>query len=95
MNIELLKELSQFREGIAQNRNKPKSWILKDKDIIFISKKNKLELYPLSKLNFHKNNKCFYIDDYKKIKIIIDKHSEFYNKQNKSKTKNFEVIYND
>ena len=38
LNIELLKELSKFREEIAQNRNKPKSWILKDKEIIFISK---------------------------------------------------------
>ena len=94
LNIELLKELSKFREEIAQNRNKPKSWILKDKDIIFISKKNRLELYPLSKLNFHKNNKFFYIEDYKKIKIIIDKHSEFYNKQNKSKTNNFKNLNN-
>ena len=94
LNIELLKELSKFREEIAQNRNKPKSWILKDKEIIFISKKNKFELYPLSKLNLHKNNRFFHIEDYEKIKIIIDKHSAFNNKQNKSKKNDFNDLNN-
>ena len=94
LNIELLKELSKFREEIAQNRNKPKSWILKDKEIIFISKKNKLELYPLSQLNLHKNNKFFHMEDYEKIKIIIDKHSVFNNKQNKSKKNDFNDLNN-
>ena len=94
LNIELLKELSKFREEIAQNRNKPKSWILKDKEIIFISKKNKLELYPLSQLNLHKNNKFFHMEDYEKIKIIIDKHSVFNNKQNKSKKNDFTDLNN-
>jgi ribonuclease D len=94
LNIELLKELSKFREEIAQNRNKPKSWILKDKEIIFISKKNKLELYPLSQLNLHKNNKFFHIEDYEKIKIIIDKHSVFNNKQNKSIKNDFNGLNN-
>ena len=94
LNIELLKELSKFREEIAQNRNKPKSWILKDKEIIFISKKNKLELYPLSQLNLHKNNKFFHIEDYEKIKIIIDKHSVFNNKQNKFKKNDFNDLNN-
>ena len=94
LNIELLKELSKFREEIAQNRNKPKSWILKDKEIIFISKKNKLELYPLSQLNLHKNNKFFHMEDYEKIKIIIDKHSVFNNKQNKSIKNDFNGLNN-
>ncbi|MAR37076.1 MAG: hypothetical protein CL715_01740 [Chloroflexi bacterium] len=94
LNIELLKELSKFREEIAQNRNKPKSWILKDKEIIFISKKNKLELYPLTQLNLHKNNKFFHMEDYEKIKIIIDKHSVFNNKQNKSKKNDFNDLNN-
>ena len=94
LNIELLKELSKFREEIAQNRNKPKSWILKDKEIIFISKKNKFELYPLSQLNLHKNNKFFHMEDYEKIKIIIDKHSVFNNKQNKSKKNDFNDLNN-
>ncbi len=94
LNIELLKELTTFREKVAQNRNKPKSWILKDKDIIFISKNNKNELYPLTQLNLHKNNKFFYLEDYEKLEIIINKHSEFKEKQNKSKTNDFNDLNN-
>jgi len=94
LNLEILKELATFRENVAQNRNKPKSWILKDKDIIFISKKNKLELYPLTQLNLHKNNKFFYLEDYEKIKMIIDKYSAFNNNHKKSKTTDLNDLNN-
>jgi len=36
LDLDLLKKICQFREEKSQNRNIPKSWFLRDKDIIKI-----------------------------------------------------------
>jgi ribonuclease D len=62
----LLKKISQFREEKAKKRNIPKSWFLRDKDIIKICSENFLNLSYFKKTKFHMN-KNFYEKDYDEI----------------------------
>ncbi len=65
INIELLKIIAKNREIISRSRNIPKSWFLKDKDIIKISTEQYENFNIFKKLNLT-TNKFFEENDNKK-----------------------------
>ena len=63
LDLDLLKKICQFREEKSQNRNIPKSWFLRDKDIIKICCEEYINIDIFKKTNFLEN-KYFYEKDY-------------------------------
>ena len=74
LDLDLLKKICQFREEKSKKRNIPKSWFLRDKDIIKICCEEYTNITYFMKTNFHEN-KYFYEKDYDEIfnKFKLDK----------------------
>ena len=66
LDIDLLKKICQFREEKSKQRNIPKSWFLRDKDIIKICCEEYTDINYFMKTNFHQN-KYFFEKDYNEI----------------------------
>ena len=66
LDLDLLKKICQFREEKSKKRNIPKSWFLRDKDIIKICCEEYPSITYFMKTNFHEN-KYFYEKDYDEI----------------------------
>ena len=77
INLELIKSISSHRESISRSKNIPKSWYLKDKQIIKISSDYFRNLSLLKKLNLTEN-KYFFESDIDEIYKICNKHKKGY-----------------
>ena len=93
INIELLKIIAKNREIISRSRNIPKSWFLKDRDIIKISTEQYENYNIFKKLNLT-SNKFFEENDNKDIYDIYEnyKNGTYKNKDKKINVKHAQKI---